>query len=189
MQIFSTHLAVILENELQSPREQKVQSSVGQRSVLMVDLVKLGELEMKELPGTMAQFQEAAEENLRIHLNLHARTDADFARLAVSGNVAASCSGIGAKTWAADHGVHDPYHVLFHYVCHVHVLSHCEDPSLDLSHYAAHLDQYAKMEPDLPSRGKKKIYICKIRQVLGLQHTRSFSQINIRSYVMIISHI
>jgi hypothetical protein len=89
---------VILENELKSLHEQKVQSSVGQRSVLMVDLVKLRKLEMQELFGMMIQFQEVVEENLRIHLNLHARTDADFAPLAVSGNVVASCSGIDVKT-------------------------------------------------------------------------------------------
>jgi hypothetical protein len=109
----------------------------------MVDLVKLGKLEMKLL-GMMIQFQEVVEGNLRIHLNLHARTDADFAQLAVSGTVAASCSGTGVKTWVADHDVHAPYHAPFHYVCHVHVPSHCEDLSLDLSHYAAHLDRYAR---------------------------------------------
>jgi hypothetical protein len=64
----------------------------------MADLVKPGKLETKELLGMMIRFREAVEENLRIRLNLHARTDADSAQLAVSGNVEASCSGIGVKT-------------------------------------------------------------------------------------------
>jgi hypothetical protein len=122
---------------------------VDQTSALKVHLVKQEYLEMKVLLGMMIQFQKVVEVNLKIHLIPHVKTDADFSQLAVSGNVVASCFEIGVKTWAADHDAHDPYHALFHYVCHVHVLSHCV-----LSHYATLLDQYAKKQTDLPSRKK-----------------------------------
>jgi hypothetical protein len=64
----------------------------------MVDPVKQGKLELKMLLETMIRFPKVAEENLRIHLIQHVRTDADFAQLAVSGNVVASCFGTGVKT-------------------------------------------------------------------------------------------
>jgi len=91
-------LAQNLENELLIPHELWVQSSADQRSVLMADPVKLGKLERKMLLETMILFQRVAEENWRIHLIQHARTDDDFSQLAVSGNVVASCFGIGVKT-------------------------------------------------------------------------------------------
>jgi hypothetical protein len=64
----------------------------------MVHLVKQEHLEMKVLLGMMIQFQKVVEENLKIHLIPHVRTDADFVQLAVSGNVVASCFEIGVKT-------------------------------------------------------------------------------------------
>jgi hypothetical protein len=63
----------------------------------MAHLVKQEHLERKVLLG-MIQQQKLAEENLKIHLIPHVRTDADFAQLAVSGNVVASCFEIDVKT-------------------------------------------------------------------------------------------
>jgi hypothetical protein len=63
----------------------------------MVNLVKQWKPEMKVLLGMMIQFQKVAEENLKILLIPHARTDADSAQLAVSGNVVASCFETGVK--------------------------------------------------------------------------------------------
>ena len=65
--------------------------------MLMADPVMQGKLEQMPLE-TMIQFQKVAVENLRIHLIQRVGTDADFVQLAVSGNVAASCFGIGVKT-------------------------------------------------------------------------------------------